>query len=577
MQVHPPPTEASQTRLYQIVVRRLGKQTQINQIQGRVHLQTTTGFVTRLGPVTSDTNGAFRLLIRNDSNKTQTYSVQGRDSLSSLKFALVDTAVETPIFDENNLPADSPPTRHPNGSTFSFTNNPLFRRLLNKSQTSGHIQSAISETSRQQRNVQWILRSTRSVIPKSSLKFPEVKPRQLQFSEIYQTEETVPSGEQAVLFFVIRPRKRPLRWQPRQEIPFELTITPRHGSEGQEQKETAVLNVTSHLSRPVWVLLLGLLLLVCLLISGLATFRTSNTARDFRATQEAAVILGSTDIDGDGLPSDLEVGTYGTDPRNPDTDGDGLSDGLEVSLVNFDLTDIDNKICPIKVDCNGNGISDPLEISFATPTPTPPGGFPFATAGPPPTATHIPTVTPTLLPPSPALPTETVMIPYTGSDQALRLGDTADNQQQIITLTFNTTLKLPINAAIQNGNLLVVMTNPEEYGRLQQELGNLYVTEGTQPINEQLNALVIGNTDSLANLKVMTLANNTNNVLVTRLERISIDSDGTVQMRLFFELGSNQDGSQDLLNIWSDYDKETSLEHPPTLYLNYTVPDSSTP
>jgi hypothetical protein len=157
------------------------------------------------------------------------------------------------------------------------------------------------------------------------------------------------------------------------------------------------------------------------------------------------------------------------------------------------------------------------------------------------------------------------------------LGDTADNQQQIITLTFNTILKLPINAIIQNGSLVAVMTNPEEYGRLQQELGNIYVTEGTQPTNEQLNALAIGNTDSLAELNVMTVANNTDNILVTTLDRITIDSDGTVQMRLFFELGSNQDGSQDLLNIWSDYDKEISQEHPPTLYINYTVPDSSTP
>jgi hypothetical protein len=402
-------------------------------------------------------------------------------------------------------------------------------------------------------------------MPKTRLKFPEVERNQLQFNETYLVEETVPPGEQAILFFKVQPRQRPFRYQPHREIPFKLTITPLLGTEEEAREETAVLQVTSRLSRPVSVLLLGLLLLGCLLLTGLVAFQTSGAVNAFQATQETARFYSAADSEGDSLPSYQEAAHYRTDPEEPDTDGDGMSDGLEIFLD-------DPRICPTKIDCNGNGILDPVEVGFATPIATP---LPFVTAEPPPTATHIPTVTPTSSPTAQSQPTQTADIQYTSSDLALSLGDDRDNKQQIITLSFNTANQLPANAIIQEAVFFAVMTNPEQYGRLQQELGNIYLTEGVVPSQEQLGGMTPGSLDEIEGFQQMNLANSAPNILVSALPTISRDTNGAATIRLFFELGSDLDGQADLLRIWSNYDQQSGLEHPPTLHITYSLPGSS--
>lgn len=46
--------------------------------------------------------------------------------------------------------------------------------------------------------------------------------------------------------------------------------------------------------------------------------------------QERAAPIVDVDSDEDGLTDVEEIGTYMTDPENPDTDGDGYLDGAEV-------------------------------------------------------------------------------------------------------------------------------------------------------------------------------------------------------------------------------------------------------
>lgn len=563
LQVHPPLDQASQTRLYKISVRRLGHIDHKATITGRIFLKTTTDFVTSLKSVASEDEGAFRLIIHNKSNKPQTYQVRSIDSLNALKFAAVDTAIETaqPAEDEPSSSASSVTNGR---SQSNIASNQLVGRAMRRV-GGGHIFSAVSEARRQQRNIQWAWRETGSLMPKTGLKFPEVSRQNLHFNEMYEIEETIPPSEQAVIFFKVKPRQRPFRYQPHREIPFQLTIAPQFGTEEVRREETAVLHVTSRLSRSAWALLLGLLLFGCLLSTGLATVRASTVVSGFLAIQEDGRVFSTTDLESDSLDSYSEVAVHLTNPEKRDTEGDGMMDGLEISLKN-------KEICPTKIDCDGDGIPDVREVNFATPTPTPPGGLPYVTAEPPPTATRIPTVTPTGTAVAQSQPTRTASIQFSRSDLDLILGDDYANQPQIVELTFNTATQMPANAIIQEAIFYVVMRNPEQYGRLQQELGNIYVTEGTNANQQQLGGLAEGSTESSQS---MDLAYNTNNILLTTLPTLNPDGDGVVTIRLFFELGSDLDGQADLLQIWSNHDQQSSMEHPPTLQIIYSLPGSS--
>jgi hypothetical protein len=84
--------------------------------------------------------------------------------------------------------------------------------------------------------------------------------------------------------------------------------------------------------------------------------------------------LADEDMDGDGLPDEVETNTgiyvdetdTGTDPNDPDTDDDGLDDGDEVNIHNTDPND---------PDTDGDGVSDRTEVAFET-DPLDAGDFP---------------------------------------------------------------------------------------------------------------------------------------------------------------------------------------------------------
>jgi hypothetical protein len=174
-------------------------------------------------------------------------------------------------------------------------------------------------------------------------------------------------------------------------------------------------------------------------------------------------------------------------------------------------------------------------------------------------------------------PSQTVSLLYSNSEKALTLGDDPNNQQQIIEMSFNTANRLPAEAIIQEAVLFVVIDNPEQYDRLRQELGNVYVTEGTVPSQEQLGGLTFGSLDEIEGFEQMSLVDNTVNVLKTKLPALNRGLSSIVTVRLFFELGSDLDGQEDLLRIWSKFDQQASLkeENPPTLIIVYSLPGNS--
>ncbi|GEM_PF-5863972 len=61
----------------------------------------------------------------------------------------------------------------------------------------------------------------------------------------------------------------------------------------------------------------------------------------------------SPDDDGDGLPDDLEIVQYHTNPKLADTDGDGLSDPAEIVVTKTD---------PLRADTDGDGVNDAKDI-----------------------------------------------------------------------------------------------------------------------------------------------------------------------------------------------------------------------
>jgi hypothetical protein len=88
------------------------------------------------------------------------------------------------------------------------------------------------------------------------------------------------------------------------------------------------------------------------------------------------LVAGMLDSDHDGLSDDEEVGTYGTDPQDPDTDDDGFSDGDEVNVYDTDPTDPDSDddtlsdsdevdtygTNPNNPDTDYDGMPDPWEV-----------------------------------------------------------------------------------------------------------------------------------------------------------------------------------------------------------------------
>ena len=92
------------------------------------------------------------------------------------------------------------------------------------------------------------------------------------------------------------------------------------------------------------------------IITGIKVKKTGKTF-----TEHDFFILATEDVDGDGLPTVVEM-ELGTDIKNPDTDGDGLDDYIEYvnNLDPLDPTDAD-KLSKTK-DSDFDGLSDYLEL-----------------------------------------------------------------------------------------------------------------------------------------------------------------------------------------------------------------------
>ena len=90
-------------------------------------------------------------------------------------------------------------------------------------------------------------------------------------------------------------------------------------------------------------------------IAGLtqAVISTQAAAQTASANQTQAVIDGQRDSDGDGLTDSQEQNQFGTDPRNPDTDSDTLNDGQEVNVYRTD---------PRNPDTDRDGLADGEEL-----------------------------------------------------------------------------------------------------------------------------------------------------------------------------------------------------------------------
>ena len=75
------------------------------------------------------------------------------------------------------------------------------------------------------------------------------------------------------------------------------------------------------------------------------------------------------DTDGDGIPDDLEINHFGTNPNSADTDKDGIPDGQELALWgqswNGDI-DGDGVINLLDWDADGDGFSDGEEVAKGT-------------------------------------------------------------------------------------------------------------------------------------------------------------------------------------------------------------------
>ncbi len=397
---------------------------------------------------------------------------------------------------------------------------------------------------------------------------PKVAQNELIFSKQFTKEITVASGQKTALFLTVKPRKRPFRWQPSRDIPFSLTITPTRNAK--PKTETAVLHATSHLSRAGWLLLSGLLLLGCLLLSSVATFRINNTLSNFQAGQATAVAFSPADPDGDGLSSYYELTVSFTDPYNPDSDGDGISDGVEVSLKNPD-------ICPNKIDCNGDGVPDPIAIDYPTATPEPPPQASYPTAMPIPTATVLPTVTPmavsVAISAPETVPLQPILVPYNNTDAKIQLGDTSENEQLTQTLFFDLP-QPPAGTTITEVKLLLVMVNETDYERLKATLGNIYATVGTVPLGQQFVNFQIASEADLQTLSLMTPFPDNDKLLITILSPDDFPDSDEISVHLFFELASNNNNIADQLAIWSPI--MAGAEHVPTLYLTYnTTPPRS--
>ena len=532
---------------YLVSVQRMGHDGHVAQERGIVRITATADFQTALITHKGDNQGRYQLIVQNNSNQRLDFLVSSEDPLRALRFAYVSERAE-------EIEAESPsrPGKTPAASRLSTppAMSNIARQQMRNIAPLRYAQQIRSRLQRWQYLAGWWSRSSGVEIPKSRLTFPRVPRRQLAFSETLTHKLSIPARSQASLFLVVKPRRRSTRWRPQQLYPFAIIITPQNSLEAarQPRTETAVLEVTSHLSRGAWVLLAGFLLLLCLLGSGYAVSAGNERLNEIRQPQATAIADSYADPDSDGISSYDELMLYGTDPHSADTDSDGLKDGEELALRA-------QGICPTSKDCDGDGVPDWIEVRRPTPTPTAPGGFPYPTALPTLTPTPIPTLTPEA--------TAASQVGFSKFDsrvedisEPIAIGDTAENVP--LTATFYFSLRsLPPNASISNAQLALFIINETELAKLQEQLGRIYITIGNTPLQQ-----------SLAAASMFVLPED-DKVLMAQLPAAQLAAGEEITLHLFFELASNGDDGEDLLDIWMPQAEE--MGQLPMLQIEYAV------
>jgi serine/threonine protein kinase len=145
-----------------------------------------------------------------------------------------------------------------------------------------------------------------------------------------------------------------------------------------------------------------------------AAARATAEAGSASATALAATARAQGDDDSDGL-SNLQEDQLGTNPQNPDTDGDGLVDGVEVNQYGTN---------PKIQDSDGDTLSDGREINELKTSPLnkdTDGDGAFDNVDPDPQLP--PTITPTIIPTTPAPPPDGVSMNCDNTYQRLRTED----------------------------------------------------------------------------------------------------------------------------------------------------------
>jgi hypothetical protein len=579
LKLHPPLNAPGQDFRYTVTAERLGDkpgETKLEPKAGVLRVRPTTPFALHLVTDDKENNGRYRLLIQNRGNQPARYHFNARNANNALEFGLAATeqrAVELAAPAET--PAPSPiPARH-NGQTRQtwsmLSRLPLIGprlRQLGPLRQARQGQQQVRQVQRQAGRfgrLRGVWQRNRHSSPTATAE--TARPPAVRFDGAWQHSITLNGGEEATLRLWVRPRRRSLRWQPLQEYPFTVTVTPHSPTptETGPQTKTAVLHATSYLGQATWLLLLGLLLLLSLTGAIVVGFQGSQVVREMRQAVAAGRANALADWDGDGLPNLEEVLIYGTDPLKWDTDGDGLSDGVEVHVQG---------ISPLQKDTAGDRRPDPETEGLATATPTPPGNIFVAPAPPQPTATPLPTVTPTPIPTvSPPLVSAAITIPSLpeGDTAVILLGDSADNQQLTHTLAFDTSI-LPPGSEITDAWLLLVLADDASLTVLENgALGTIYVTAESDLRSSPHALRRSGDEDAFpadfSPPTIFPIRHGTENLVVAQLSPEVINVGDFTRFTLTFELASNLDNRADQVRFWSS--KPPPNEHPPLLRLTY--------
>ena len=538
-------------------------------LHGTLRVQATADFSVTLEPEHSRDAGRFLLIIHNHGNQPVQYAVASQDPEAQLEFS-PDAAVVAPRRQSQLNGAHGNPTWRTHellGASRQGMRRLSLASIWQRSPI-GRQTTRAQTTARRVGNIAGTM-TRGNVLPGSPLPRQATAPAEPiryrhSFEETLSQEVVVAPGHQAILRFVVRRRRRPLRWQAPRTIPFAIVVTPVDAPVAQRQPQTVhgQFEATSRLGRAGSVLLAGLLLLVCLLAALWAAFNGSQHAQQVRAAQAQAAAFALADPDGDGLNTQEEVTLWGTDPQRWDSDGDGISDGVEASLAGHGLDPRRKAATPATPDGPGARI--------ATATPTGPAGQPFPTAELPPTPTPLPTVAPTFIPPPAA--TESALIPARPPADAaatFTVGDTAENEPVIRLLTFDT--RLPAGAVIQSATLALVLDDATRFDDLQARLGPLYVTVGSEPLLQSIAGLQPRATAEAAvvfdsHAPMMRSAAD-GKVLIAVIPPPAINTQDDTTLSLYFELASNLDRVPDALGFYAE--SPPAGENPPTLYVTY--------